>query len=393
MDELIVHIGPPKTATTELQEALLPMGEYLASQNILLDLPPNMAGHYLLADALSHPKTNLKKEGWFASDSATKAFPSLAETGRQLITAETLFAIDAQGVQGLVEWASPTSVLVLAAVREPIRWLWSYWQQLCKSPDCPDWPDFVESMMLSKVLFPSSLVRPWVAAGRPIRFTFFELDRPHSRGPLHEFFRAMEVQEMPTSLQSPSSRHLNSSMGPMEALLTACLVDEVAVDLKERSWVMWGDLPDGFISRTCMDLVDKARPMYELGRWYGCDIDGPIIESIFDRSSHDSLSRYREHWISDARHTSASAHVTDSGRSALESCASRYEAAPLFDGFTGPCGEGFPRRDFKNSIELPGFFHPLVRSLSTAVGLRWQASLTTTTHLDAQPAPMKDRKK
>jgi hypothetical protein len=382
MDELIVHIGPPKTATTELQQALKCMGDYLASQNVLFDLPPTMAAHSLLAEVLGAHKKNRKREGRFASDPTADAFPSLAETGRQLITSEALFTIDAQGVERLFEWAKADTVLVVAAVREPIKWLWSYWQQRCKSPGCPEWPDFVEFMTLHKVLFPSSLINPWVTAGVSTQFAFFELDRPHSQGPLREFLRAIKVQEMPTSLQSPSSRNLNSSMGPMEALLTASLVDEIEVDLRERSWVRWGNLPEGFISRTCVDLIDNSRPMYELGRWYGCDLDGPIVNSIFDRSSLDALSRYREYWIRDALQTSAHTQVTDGGRSALENCALRYESAPLFEGFTGPWGEGFPQRNFKNSIELPGYFQPLARSLSAAIGLRWKASLRDETHSD-----------
>lgn len=378
MDELVVHVGPPKTATTEIQETLKQMQPALEEQGILLDLPAGMAAHIQLAYALgSGGKWERNREGWFAGDPESALFPRRAAMGRQLITAEALYDVPSAGAVELMEWSGANSLLVVAGVREPIRWLWSYWQQLCKSPGRPQWSEFVQRMTESRLFFPSSLISPWASLGPKARFTFFEIDRPRSPGPVREFLRAIGYELNSEGLPVTVGGALNKSMGPIEAILSGLLADEIAYDIKERSWVLWGDIPDGFVGRSCVDLMDKARPMYELGAWYGRETAGTACEPLFDHETADALSAYRALWIEDAVASSANSVLTEEGRGALENCAMRYGKSAAFEGFQGPWGSGFPRNNVVDFVELPGYFQPMVRSLSTAIALTYKATHPT----------------
>lgn len=377
MDELIVHIGPPKTATTEIQQALMEMQDSLLAQGIQLNFPPGVAGHHFLADYLQgaqiDTETGLALNGWFLGDQLTNVYPDRAKSGRQLITAENLAMIPQSGAQELAAWSGADRIHVVAMLREPTRWLWSWWQQSCKTPGAESWADFVQHRLDDRCMFPSTLLNVWSEVPAPIRATLMEMDGTQAFGPVEEFLRVIGyVNNTNVSRRSNRGGH-NQSIGAVEAILTRALVDEVAHELKYRSWIYFGDLPDGFISRSCMDLIDKARPMAELGRWVEQGEHDLCKQQLFNEESFPLIASYREQWLKDALATCANPMLTEEGRAALENCVIRYGQRDPFRGFNNACGNGFPSQS--GGVELPGEIISLARTMAAAIGFRYQTAI------------------
>ena len=147
IDELVVHIGPAKTSTTEVQFAFSQSKDYLAAQDFFYE--PNLGSianhsmaHFLLGTAVEE-LANLSVEQLRCQPN----FPSLSTFGRQMVSCEYFAGLWSQeSIDCIVRWADPKRIRLVIAFREPTRWLWSIFQQLTRDQvkTGDGWTKFVE---------------------------------------------------------------------------------------------------------------------------------------------------------------------------------------------------------------------------------------------------------
>lgn len=370
MTELVIHVGPAKTGSTTIQLMLKQSLTLLRDHGVDLALPPAYAAHHVLANHLA-PRTDLGV-GWFDGDPTEDPFPPLdRRMKRHLLTSEYLDRLDRRAIQRLIDWAHADAVSVIAYTREPVGWLWSSWQQSCKSPGWAEWPDYVRRMTSTDCFFTSRTLEAWDDLVIPARLHVVPLE---STGhPFVSFCAELGITVEPEDVALGDLAHLNAGMDVAETLLTAALVQEVGADLASRSWFSVGDIPRGFVGRGCIDLVDRGRPMADLARAMEASWS-PSQPALLDDESLALVSDYRHAWLADARRVAlAFDGLTSASRERLEQAVDTYSRADAVEMLAGPFGSGFPRTGFVDAMPLPAEFYSVARVMAASIGLSWRA--------------------
>lgn len=377
---LTVHIGPPKTATTVVQQVLDEAQEALSAQGIGYGLSNRPRADFVLVGKLGHLTTYPDRENWHLGREATAdsdVTDFLTGHPHRLISTEDFFDADPSVATVLLEVMQPRALEIVAGIRRPDQWLWSMWQQACKDPLWPEWDDFIEKHLADHLLLPSNFLAPWIGHSVP-EGTSIHLLRLEDFGATHPAIHFARLLGIDLDLALPIANApawSNASMRPRETLLTAWFVRECARMLREECWSYYGDIPMGFVRRSTVDLVDLARPLFERAS------NRPSEESFFDspwRERCPALEEFVSLWSRDAW---AVAHsdwpLTADARAALESSARAAQAALERGLVRGPQGAGFPVRDFASLVTIDADLLALARSVSFAVGQAWMIAQST----------------
>jgi hypothetical protein len=126
-ERVILHIGPPKTATTYVQEILWRNRRRLDDQGYTLAAATHRHHIQAMGDLLELPRGPRTEGAW---DRQVRRVA--ASTGTVIISQEQLSRASAETAAKAVAAFRPVAVSVIVTARDPARQLTSYWQQRVK---------------------------------------------------------------------------------------------------------------------------------------------------------------------------------------------------------------------------------------------------------------------
>jgi hypothetical protein len=309
VSELVIHIGPHKTGTTTIQEAL--MAGALTPDQPAASYGPEagVSAHHVLAEHLLRLDGRGRlDDAWFLADGATPNPASFPSSGgeRVLISAEALCEIGPKGYDALVQWAKPDRITVIAAIRPPAAWFWSAWQQTCKTPEWLEWNDFLLDQRGAGRFFPTRYLSIWGSSRVPTQIHVLRADRD-------DLVRSFAVAAGFSPLKQGTilPRH-NLGLGPEEAVMTALFTQNLAARVKDEA-PQHGLIPSAFVARYCLDLVDNGRPCRD---HLGVLLRARWRDVLFERRSalHESVLAS---WRDDCRRAASLPALTDGSRAVL----------------------------------------------------------------------------
>jgi len=370
IDELIVHIGPPKTSTTAIQMAFSKSKEHLAGQGFFYVTNEGEIGHHGMARFLAFTPaellTNLSGEQLRNQDS----FPKLSPSGRQMISCEDFFSIRTQeSVDCIVRWAEPEKIRVVLSVREPTSWLWSIFRQSSRvDPNIGGWPEFAGSGKGLMLISISKILAPWLHL-RPLpQFVVIDQMVNHVTDTPVLMAKSLGIALEPSAMMEISEKMINESLGLGETMLSPLFHQAVMNELDVRQKNFWGNIPEAFVKNILLSQSSTAQVMFELGR----EVENGSFSgdrSLLDESSNAALQKFADEWWDDFDLT-----MTELERHHQTNLPAIGRARPpIFTGYNLPIGKGFPKSGFEDLIELPPEFFSLARLYAANIGLLFKA--------------------
>ena len=137
-EPVFVHVGLPKTGTTQLQRILWDNRKNLADKGIVYP-GPERAAHYHGALDLLGSKRSRHPGSW-----ASLVERARRAEGRVIISHEMLAALSDDGVASVVADLAPREVHVLVSIRDFSRIVSATWQERAKNREVEPWPEFLE---------------------------------------------------------------------------------------------------------------------------------------------------------------------------------------------------------------------------------------------------------
>lgn len=218
---LIVHVGPPKTATTSVQRALYRNAELLAAHGVYLpktarlELEPSSIGHHHLAwDLQRSPRFRQDIGGWDALEEEL----SNVDAETVLLSAELLApGVFTQGIHGELDerlLALGRAVTVVYVVREPLALLNSSYGQLVKTlAATPSFDAFVEDVITAGTADLERQTSRWYDSSS---FDFVAVPFPAliRSDPLVALLHAARI-DVPTGALVTSGEPSNLTLGPV----------------------------------------------------------------------------------------------------------------------------------------------------------------------------------
>ena len=180
----IVHIGPPKTGTSSLQEALSQNRDQLLAQGY--DYPdfgrhpemPHLPGHHGIAESL-HQRQELP-EGFAAE------LDQLSPDHRVIFSSENFAHLPPEAVQQLVQALGPENVEVIYYARRWEQLLPSVWQELVKHGHSQSYLEFLNHQtsapLASVYLNYMNVLNRWSEAVGVDQLRIFAYDNLRSAG-------------------------------------------------------------------------------------------------------------------------------------------------------------------------------------------------------------------
>jgi hypothetical protein len=370
INELIVHMGPPKTSTTAVQFAFHKSSEYLNSQGLQYEPGEGRIAHHDLAkflkttpiDELSNLSTLELREH--------PIFPPLSTSKRQMLSCEDFSSLLVkERAECLVRWATPKQLSLVLAFREPSRWLWSIFQQQARTKSSANfsWEKFIDEATETPEFFLSEILKPWLQVEPAPRIFLLDLINTSVFAAPAHIAEALDVELTEQALMDNRNNLYNESLQLGESMLTPIFNEEVINELKYRQQNNWGDIPEAFVRNVLLYQSSIAKTMFELGR----DLENKTREDssfLLDDSSFVALQRFSDVWWDDFDTTLAQLPgIQPIGLSE----ASRVRP-PIFTGYDLSIGKGFPVDGFANLIELPPEFFSMVRLFAANIGLLYK---------------------
>lgn len=370
LEELIVHIGPPKTSSTAIQIAFFKSREKLTAQNFFYQPGEGEIANYRMCSFLN--KTSLSDLKSLSSEKLKEnlAFPKIVDNSRHMISCEDFSMIqDFEKVRAITTWSQPRKIRIVFVLREPSRWLWSAFQQLSRNNLDPtlDWNAFLKDSQRNRKLLASNMLKNWMNLNpKP------ELEIVNQVGiPVHQttelFASVLGVQLDPQTISESSSMKFNESLGLGETMLMPHFNSEVAREIDVRQ-SYWGKIPVVFLRNSLLYQSNTARVLFELGH----DLEqGKLsrMDALLDHNSANILESFTNRWWNDFFKTIDSLQYKMHGgdRSNI------VNRVPVFEGYKMPIGNGFPIPNFMNYLELPRDYFSLARLYASNLGLLWKA--------------------
>jgi hypothetical protein len=138
---LFLHVGLPKTGTTQLQGVLWANRQLLARRGI--DYPGKKpAAHWLAARDLLGSGSQEVQGAWAELTNLVRH--SSAET--VVVSHEMFAAVQAKKIERIMTDFAPREVHVVLTIRDFSRIVAATWQERAKNREVEPWPDFLESV-------------------------------------------------------------------------------------------------------------------------------------------------------------------------------------------------------------------------------------------------------
>jgi hypothetical protein len=371
IDELIIHIGPPKTSTTAVQFAFLKSKEFLATQGFHYEPGDGKIAHHGMARFLKQTSLEEIAKLSRAQLQDNPEFPRLLDTGRHMISTEDFSGLlSTETAQAIVRWASPKQVCLVLAFREPTRWLWSTFQQQTRAHARPglSWTTFVEKATERPEFFVSKMLKPWLQLLPFPKIIMIDQMKNSIVNTPALIAKALEVDLTKQSLSDNQMNLYNESLELGASMLTPLFNVEVINELKYRQRKFWGDIPEDYVRNIFLYQSSTANAMFELGRSLETgEFNGS--HQLLDQSSSGALQRFSDAWWDDFEEV-----LTElDGLHQIGLPEKQRVRPPVFTGYNLPIGNGFPREGFENLIELPPEFFSMSRVYASNIGLQYKA--------------------
>ena len=181
--KFIVHIGPPKTGTSSLQEALSQNRDQLLDQGY--DYPafgrhpdmPQLPGHHGIAQSLQQGALPAGFQAWLSQ---------LSGDHRVILSSENFAHVPTTGVQLLVQALGAENVEIIYYVRRWEQLLPSVWQELVKHGHSQSYLEFLNHQtsapMASVYLNYMNVLDRWAAETGLNNLRIFSYDNLRSEG-------------------------------------------------------------------------------------------------------------------------------------------------------------------------------------------------------------------
>ena len=371
IDELIVHIGPPKTSTTAIQMTLSNSRQQLARQGFFYETNEGQIAHHEMASFLACTPVDLLANMSAEQLRNQSQFPKLSPSGRQMISCEDFSSLQTQeSIECIVRWAEPEKIQVVLSAREPTSWLWSIFRQSNRnSLDIGvGWTEFLQNAVDVKLIAFSKILEPWLQI-RPLpKFVVIDqmvnqvIDTPDILAD------RLGIVFEPSLTREISGQMINESLGLGESMLTPLFNRAVLNELGTRQKLFWGDIPEAFVKNVLLFQSSTAQVMFELGR----ELENGGFSgdcSLLDESSNAGLQRFADDWWEDFDLTMTELerlHQTNLPKIGRV-------RPPIFNGYNLPIGKGLPKSNFADLIELPSEFFSLARLYASNMGLLFKA--------------------
>lgn len=220
-DEVFVHLGLPKTATTYLQTILWSSRERLREDGLLL--PGTERRDHLWASRVVREERSLvraperHRTSWERLRAEIAAWP-----GRALISHEFFAAASAEQAARMVAELGPATVHLVVTAREPLGLFAASWQESLKNRSTTPMAEYgrIESDRPSDIwnwrtLDLRLVLQRWAPAVSPDRVHVLPLDTTAARDEIwHRFGRLLGLR---TDAYDLSTSFPNESMGVAEA--------------------------------------------------------------------------------------------------------------------------------------------------------------------------------
>lgn len=221
MGRLVVHVGPPKTATTSIQHALFTNTELLARHGVHLPAsgrlefePQAVCHHHLAWQIMGSPRFRRDRGGW--EELAVELASVDAET---VLLSSEVFATAATTSRGTEELNDrllelDRDVTVVYIVRDPLSRLNSYYAQQVKLMRAvPGFAGFVGGALRRHEFDLTERTRAWSRHSR-IAFVAIPFSDLVAQDPLTTLLRAARIDVPLDELVDPQPP-LNITLGPV----------------------------------------------------------------------------------------------------------------------------------------------------------------------------------
>lgn len=239
-----LHIGPPKTGTSYLQDILWHHGETLEQRGLLL--PGSRHDHFrAVVDVLGNAVSAGYNPKHFKGAWARLVEQISAWDGDALVSRETLAGAPPRRVRQIVADLAPAQVHVVLTVRDLARAVPAVWQQRLKRGGTESLEDFTARVMadttetgfFQAAQFPEVVAARWARRVPAERIHVVTL--PPSGAPsrlLWERFGGLfDIADLPI----PDKPKVNSSLGAAEAELLRRVNTHLAPHLTKRQASRW----------------------------------------------------------------------------------------------------------------------------------------------------------
>jgi len=182
--KIILHIGPPKTGTSSLQEALYQHRDQLSAHGF--DYPgfgrhpdmPKLPGHHGIPGKL--------RENGVVPQDVLDGLAALPESRQVVFSSENFSHVDAVGVRQLLETLGPENVEIIYYVRRWDQLLPSVWQELIKHGHSQTYLEFLNAQisapMASLYLNYMNVLDRWAKVIGPHNIRIFSYDNIRAEG-------------------------------------------------------------------------------------------------------------------------------------------------------------------------------------------------------------------
>jgi hypothetical protein len=220
-DQVFIHLGLPKTATTYLQTILWGSRDQLRAEGLLL--PGRERRDHLWASRVVREDPNLtgapaaQRTAWDRLLAEVRSWP-----GRALISHEFFGAASAEQAARMIEQLAPAEVHLVATAREPLGLFTASWQESLKNRRTTPMADYARRVSDSpnaiwnwRTLDLRLVLERWAATVPPERVHVLPLGSGAPRDAIwHEFGGLLGLSTTSYDLSQSSP---NESMGVVEA--------------------------------------------------------------------------------------------------------------------------------------------------------------------------------
>jgi hypothetical protein len=366
--KIFLHIGPPKTGTTSIQEffkrnhqrfreidigGMLGNGEFRANR---------LAVNLIKLDALKRD-FNLNKIHLLKSEKSNEVWPQFEQLSNLFISNEDFFYLGIKGSKEIIAFANKNNadLTILVVPRDPLEWMWSNWCQITKSI-WKDWCQYTEECSSKRIGFIGDSLRLWCKEGvHSLEILEYSKDNF-----LRNFFYrfAPKITEL-EDLDFKLSVNLSNSIS--EDLYRSILIRSINENIDTMEIFRFHRPSKPFISRMLIDISDNSHPTFEISQIY----DSHYLKdnNILGTESYPALIKYLSAWISDADEAfiSIRSFINESSQNALQSIISKA-TNDLEKLSTGTYQKiDFPNKNYSKMLPINSQFIGLARSLACSI--------------------------
>jgi hypothetical protein len=136
-------------------------------------------------------------------------------------------------------------------------------------------------------------------------------------------------------------------------------------------WSWFGDVPEYFVRRGCLDLADRSRPAYEWAMRMAHDHQA--VARLFGPESLPTVADYVTAWADDARAMAASAApFSERSRAVVAAAADRAAARVSTGALYLPVPQGYPIKGFLDQVPLDAGILASARVAAASLCQSWR---------------------